>query len=373
MQRKLIACTGLLIFCSLLFTGCNTTTTAETPTGEATLSEETDIPNEETDIPDEETVTSEPAKSTETEDAEFIIGYEDADEVMTSNQKTDLEQACSELPITCVEDDFDSLIEQGVDAIISFSSRWHVLGSGPQIYNAVGNDIPVIVLDAESDAPGAYNLSNDSDSIQSSLEWMFTEMGGTGDFVYFVYGENAIHQSIIDEVLEEFPGISATSMPADYEDNQLAWEDIAELIAENPNLGAIWSDDNVSQLLIAADGVDEGQPPYIVCEVSEDWLETWKEATEQNPLFECYATVNPGGTAYEGVYVAYYLLSGYEINPDALGGSFGNTFLYDYPVITNDNLEEWLGKLDELRMDGYDGYELAPMTPDEILESWFIE
>ena len=118
----------------------------------------------------------------------FILGYEDADQVMTSNQKADLEQACSELPIVCVQDDFDALIEQEVDAIISFSSRWHVLGSAPQIYNAVDNEIPVIVLNAESDTLGTYNLSTDSEYIQSSLSWMFEEMGGTGEFVYFVFG-----------------------------------------------------------------------------------------------------------------------------------------------------------------------------------------
>ena len=162
-------------------------------------------------------------------------------------------------------------------------------------------------------------------------------------------------------------------MPADYEDNRITWEGIAELIAENPNLGAIWSDENVPELLIAANGILEGQPPYIVCEATEDRLVQWQETIEANPLFKCYSAIHPGGTAYEGVYVAYYLLLGYEINPDALGGPFGNTFLYDFPVITNENLDEWLGRLDEFRMSEWGTYELSPMTPDEILDNWFTE
>jgi ABC-type sugar transport system substrate-binding protein len=309
--------------------------------------------------------------STAPEDAEFIIGYEDADGVMTSNQKTDLVQACRELPIACVEDNFDALIEQNVDAIISFSNKWHVMGSSPQIYNATGNDIPVIVLNAESDASGSYNLSNGSAYIRSSLEWMFNEMDGTGDFVYFVSGQNAFHQSVVDEVLAEYPGISATGIQAEFGDDSVTSGNIAELIGENPGLGAIWSDENVQELLIAVKGVEEGQPPLIVCDPREDWLGMWQETTETNPLFQCYATINPGGTAYEGVYVAYYLLSGEEIKPDALGGLFGNTLLYDYPVITNDNLRDYLEKPDEFRTDDWGAYELPPMTPEQIKEAWF--
>lgn len=320
----------------------------------------------------ETSVDDNPQDEASLDDAEFIIGYEDADEVMTDQQRADLEQACSELPIVCIMDDFDALIEQDVDAIISFSSRWHVMGSFPQIFDAVGNEIPVIVLDAESDVEGAYNLSIDSDAIKSTLQWMFKNMDGTGEFIYFVFGQNAIHQSIVDEVLEEYPGITATSMPAEYDDDSFNWEYIKSLISDNPNLGAIWSDENTQELLIAGSGILEGQPPYMVCDPREDRLTMWKETTESNPLFQCYATVYPGGTAYEGVYFTYYLLSGYEIDPEALGGTFGNTLRYDFPVITNENLDEWLNEQDGIREGEWGTYLMAPMTPEQILEAWFI-
>ena len=318
-------------------------------------------------------VTQVSQSSTPLEDTEFVIGYEDADGVMTPNQKDDLDQACSELPIICVEDDFNSLIEQNVNAIISFSSKWHVMGSGPQINDAVSKEIPVIVLNAETDVLGAYNLSNDSAAITETLSWMFKEMGGTGEITYFVFGQNAIHQSIVEEVLNENPGITATQLPAEYNDDSVSWENIDALIKANPSLGAIWSDENVQQLLIAVRGIQSGQPPYITCELKEDFIELWQEAIETNPLFKCIATVNPGGTAYEGIYFAYYLLSGYEVNPEALTGPFGNTLYYDYPVVTNETLEAFLGSLGELRETGWGTYEMAPMTPEEILENWFIE
>jgi ABC-type sugar transport system substrate-binding protein len=270
-------------------------------------------------------------------------------------------------------DDFDSLIEQKVDAIISFSSKWHVMGSGPQIFTAVGNEIPVIVLNAETDALGAYNLSNDSAAITETLSWMFKEMGGTGEFTYFVFGQNAIHQSAVEQVLNENPGITATQLPAQYDDNSVSWENIDALIKANPGLDAIWSDENVPQLLIAARGIMEGQPPYINCEPRDDWLEMWQEAMVTNPLFKCIATVNPGGTAYEGVYFAYYLLSGYEVNPDALTGPFGNTLRYNFPVITNENLDSFVNSLGDFRTAEWGTYEMAPMTPEEIFQNWFIE
>ena len=316
---------------------------------------------------------NEPISTTAPEDAEFIIGYEDADGVMTANQKADLEQACSALPITCLMDNFDSLIEQKVDAIISFSSKWHVMGSGPQIFDAVGNEIPVIVLNAETDVFGAYNLSNDSEAIQETLSWMFKEMGGTGELTYFVFGQNAVHQSAVEAVLNENPGITATQLPAEYDDNSVSWENIDALIKANPGLDAIWSDENVPQLLIAVRGIQEGQPPYINCDIRNDWIPMWQEAMETNPLFKCIATVNPGGTAYEGIYFAYYLLSGYEVNPDALTGPFGNTLYYDFPVVTNETLEEFLGSLGELREAEWGTYEMAPMSPEEILQNWFIQ
>ena len=56
-------------------------------------------------------------------------------------------------------------------------------------------------------------------------------------------------------------------------------------------------------------------------------------------------------------------------NPAALGGEFGNTLLYEDTVITNDNLDEWLGKLGDLRTNDWGGLELPPMTPAEILKA----
>jgi hypothetical protein len=67
------------------------------------------------------------------------------------------------------------------------------------------------------------------------------------------------------------------------------------------------------------------------------------------------------------------LLSGEQIDPAALGGNAGNTFLYEFPEITNKNLGEWLGKVDSFRVGNWDFLELPPMTHEEIKEKWFID
>ena len=89
-----------------------------------------------------------------------------------------------------------------VDAIVYPSSKWDVSGSWPQINAVAQKGIPLIVLDAETGEPGVYNLSNESDSVRSGLEWMFKEMGGEGEFVYFNFGQNSVHQALIDQTVE---------------------------------------------------------------------------------------------------------------------------------------------------------------------------
>ncbi len=113
--------------------------------------------------------------------------------------------------------------------------------------------------------------------------------------------------------------------------------------------------------------------PAILCSARQDILQGWKNLVTEHPAFGCFTAIKPGGNAYEAGYVAYYRLTGLELDPAALGGDFGNTLVYDYPRITNENLDEWLGKIGELRTNGWGGLELPPMTPEEIKEKWFLE
>ena len=67
-------------------------------------------------------------------------------------------------------------------------------------------------------------------------------MGGEGEMVYYNFGNNGFHQELIDAELEKYPGIQATSLPADFGKENYTEESIAQMVRENPDLEAIWSD-----------------------------------------------------------------------------------------------------------------------------------
>ncbi len=310
----------------------------------------------------------------QTTDQGIVIGYEDSANSMTDQRKKDLQTACDELKIQCVKgESIAKLAEQNVSAILSFSNRWQVMGSYSEINEVVKKGIPLFILNAETGEPGAYNLSVESETVRASLNWMFKQMGEKGKFVYFNFGPSDFHEALINEVLGEYPGIQATAMPADYNGNSFTEESIAALVAENLDLGAIWTNEKENDVFWGLKDFQGKESPLIVCPSRIDILQSWKDRLDAGSKFKCISFIKPGGTAYEGVYAAYFILNGSQINPEALGGTSGNTFIYDFPEITNDNLAEWLMKVDSFRVSEGGGLELPPMSPEEIKAKWFIK
>jgi ABC-type sugar transport system substrate-binding protein len=319
----------------------------------------------------DETVTVEETEASSPD--ELIFGYLGIEGNVAPQREEELLKACNELQIQCVKgDSISALAEQNVNAIIDFSNRFSVNGDFSKIYDAVSKGILLIILNAETDVQGAYNLSALSDSTLSTLKWIFTEMGGAGDFAYYNFGPSDFIQSLIDQALKEYPGIKATSKPADFS-IPLTENDIAALVNSNPNLGGIWTDQFLNSVFWGLNQVEVEHLPAIPCDSRQDIFQSWSERKEADPSFKCFSTIKPGGVGYEGIYVAYYILTGEEIDPAALGGLQGNTFLYDYPKITNDNLDEYLAKIDSFRNVDGDTLEIPPMTPDEIKAKWFLE
>jgi len=294
----------------------------------------------------------------------------------TTEQKlADLKLACEELKIECVKaDSYPAAAELGVDAIISFANKWGILGDYPIYHEVADKGMPIYMLDAESGDQGIYNLSVETDALRASMEWMFEQMGGQSEMVYFNFNDNGFDGDLIRKELESNPGIQASAIPASYDDTSVAsQENIVALLAEKPNLGAIWTNEMFENIFWAVNGLQGEHYPAILCSARQEILQGWKNLVTEHPAFGCFTAIKPGGNAYEAVYVAYYRLTGLELDSAALGGDFGNTLIYDYPRITNENLDEWLGKIGELRTNGWGGLELPPMTPEEIKEKWFLE
>ena len=304
---------------------------------------------------------------------DMVIGY-----VIRGDNPRKEEQilkACGELQIMCVRgENVSQLIEQNVNAIVDVSNHWDALGSWPELHAASQKSIPLFIVDAEANVEGAYNLSIESDAMHISLEWMFQQMGGEGEMVYYNVGHNDFHQMLIDAELEKFPGIQATSVPADFGKETYTEDSIAQMVQENPNLGAIWTNGDMNSIFWGLNNISDAQQlPLIVSPEREDFLQAWKQRIEWDSAFSCISTIAPGGAAYEGIYVAYYVLNGAEIDPQMLIGAYGNTLRYDFPVITNENLEEWLGKLDTLQVGEWDFLKIPPMSPEEIRARWFVD
>jgi TolB protein len=304
---------------------------------------------------------------------DMVIGY-----VIRGDNPRKEEQilkACGELQIMCVRGkNVTQLTEQNVSAIVDVSNHWDVQGSFPELQAASEKSIPIFIVDAETHVGGAYNLSVESDALHISLEWIFTQMGGEGEMVYYNVGHNNFHQELIDAELEKFPGIQATSVPADFGKEPYTEESIAQMVQENPNLGAIWTNGDMGRIFWGLNSISDAQQlPLILSPEREDFLQAWKQRIEWDPAFSCISTIAPGGAAYEGIYVAYYILNGAAIDPQMLTGAYSNSLRYDFPVITNENLEEWLGKLDTLQVGEWDFLKIPPMSPEEIRERWFVD
>lgn len=303
---------------------------------------------------------------------DMVIGYTISND--NPRKEEQILKACGELQINCVRgENVTQLVDQKVSAIIYVTNRWDVSGSFPELWSAREVFMPLFIVDAETHIEGIYNLSIESDAVHQSLEWMFTQMGGEGEMIYYNVGQDRFHQELIDAELEKFPGIRATSMPADINTENYTEQSISQLVQENKNLEAIWSNWDINRIFwgIKDAGV-EHQLPFFLCPNREDFLKAWKEISDLDPRFRGISTIAPGGAAYESVYVAYYSLNGAEINPEMLTGVYGNTLKYDFPVITNENLADWLGKLDTLQLGEYEFLEMPAMTPEEIRARWFV-
>lgn len=316
---------------------------------------------------------TQPQAAQPADNGEMVIGY--AIRGDNPSREEQILKACEELQVTCVRgDSITQLMDQKVSAIVYVSNRWDVLGSGPELQAAAEKSIPLFVVDAETSVEGAFNLSVESDTVHIILEWMFKEMDGEGEMIYFNVGNNAFHQELIDAELEKYPGIMATSLPSDFNNPGYTEDSIAQMVMENPNLGAIWSNGDTGSIFWGLNTMEDGYSrPFFICPNRENFLQFWKEDLDQGAPISGISTIAPGGAAYEGVYVAYYVLNGAGINPEMLTGAFGNTLRYDFPVITNDNLAEWMEKLETMQVGQWDALEMPAMTPEQIRQTWFLD
>jgi len=296
----------------------------------------------------------------------MVIGLVD-NETTDQSRGNNFRQACDEQAIFCPSGNMTDLVEQGVDAIVLNSVNGTPLEDLATIQATVDAGIPVFLLDAEIDMQGLYSVTVDQAKwVETSLEWMFEKIGGDGQFVYFDLYPAFSHLDAINEILSRYPEISVVDHPDTVDDPLRSKPVTADLLKTNPEIKAIWTNGYYSPIIqgvVEESGLTPDQWPLMMCEPSSDGLYYWNEKLKQNSNFDCIIVGNPSGIAYDAFYAAYYLLSGKEIDPSVLGGKYGRSLLVDFPVVTSDNLQEYIETNSNLNQF---------MSPEEILEQWFI-
>ena len=302
----------------------------------------------------------------------IVIGYA-GDEQWQVDRKNDFQKACDELGIQCIYGEIPELIALGADAIVQNSNTIAANGLFPAISEAKEKGVPVFILDAETNIDGAYSVTIDHQLwAETSLVWMFEKMGGKGQFGYFDLDPFNRYSDTINKLLKRYPGISvADKRDGKYDRSKIKPEFTNDFINVYPELKAIWTSYDQTQAIwgMEESGIPYEKWPVIVCETTLDGLLNWQRIRSAYAGFDCIALANPSGIAYDAAYAAYYLVSGARIDEAALAGPYGKSLYVDIPVVTNDNLQEWLELMKKAELYNVNQF----MTSEEILAKWFVE
>ena len=302
---------------------------------------------------------------------ELVIGYA-GDNEWQRQRKDDFQIACDEIGVQCIYGDLPYLIEKGVSAVVQNSDPITVNGLHEDILKARDKGIPVFLLDAESGTHGAYSITIDHYKwAKTSLGWLLEMIGGKGEIAYFDLHPFYRYGDVIKDMLARYPGVKVVEFrDGKYESGKIKPES-GDFLRAHPELKGLWTSYNMSEAIrgLKESGFLYEDWPALVCDATQEGLDTWRVAKSEYPGFDCFAVVNPPGIAYDATYAAYYLATGAIIDESVLGGEFGQTLFVDFPEVTSVNMEEWL---DRARAEHWDMLDVL-MSPEEIRVKWFVE
>jgi ABC-type sugar transport system substrate-binding protein len=301
----------------------------------------------------------------------LVIGYA-GDNEWQRQRKEDFQKACDELGIECVYGELPELIERGVSVVVQNSDPISVNGLHEDILKARDKGIPVFLLDAESITDGAYSITIDHYKwAKTSLGWLLEKIGGQGEIAYFDLHPFHRYGELISSLLADYPGIKVVEFRDGKYDSGKIKPESSDFLRAHPELKGLWTSFNMSEAIrgLKENGFPYEEWPALVCDATQEGLDTWQVAKSEYPGFDCFAVVNPPGIAYDAAYAAYYLVNGAQIDESVLGGEFGHSLYVDFPEVTNTNMKEWLKRARAEHWDMLD--EL--MSPEEIKEKWFME
>lgn len=251
-----------------------------------------------------------------------------------------------------------SMIDADVDGIVVIAGSSTALDR--VIAQACEKGIAVVNVDSlvETDEITAKINTNSAMWGQLAAEWMVEQLGGEGQ-VIIMNGPAGVSVSEdrragATPVLEANPGIEVLTETNTPYNAAPAQEAMTSLLFQYPEIDGILSFGGAltAGAILAMDRQGRDVPPSSG-ENYRQFLEMWDEKG-----FPGWATMQPNWLGGLGVYAAVKALEGEDIAP------FVEVPL---PIITNENLGEYLARAEEFPADGYiySPYDLALF--DEIL------
>lgn len=262
------------------------------------------------------------------------------------------------------EQQIQNLINRGVDAIIVNPGDAEALRL--PLEDAVAAGIVVVSIDQEIDGEGIVNVVIDQTEWATiSMTWLAEMLGGEGDIVliegFVGHPANTARMNGVEAVLEANPGLNVVGRETGSWDQATGQQVMSDFLASLPEIDGVWTQDGMANgALTAIQTANPATWPLISGEARASYIQEWHAIREENPDFKTIGVINPPGVASDGLRVAVNLLLGREIDPEQLGGAYGNSLIVPIPYVVLD--QEWT-------YTNADGEEVVfPANFDEIYE-----
>lgn len=263
------------------------------------------------------------------------------------------------------EQQIQNLINRGVDAIIVNPGDAEALRL--PLEDAVAAGIVVVSIDQEIDGEGIVNVVIDQTEWATiSMTWLAEMLGGEGDIVliegFVGHPANTARMNGVEAVLEANPDINVVGRETGSWDQATGQQVMSDFLASLPEIDGVWTQDGMANgALTAIQTANPATWPLISGEARASYIQEWYAIREENPDFKTIGVINPPGVASDGLRVAVHLLLGREIDPEQLGGAYGNSLIVPIPYVVLD--QEWT-------YTNADGEEVVfPANFDEIYEA----
>lgn len=205
--------------------------------------------------------------------------------------------------------------------------------------------IVVVSIDQEIDGEGIVNVVIDqTEWARISARWLAETLGGQGDIVliegFVGHPANTARMNGVEEVLAEYPDINVVGRETGSWDQATGQQVMSDFLASLPNIDGVWTQDGMANgALTAIETADPETWPVLSGEARASYIQEWYNILQEDPDFKTIGVLNPPGVASDGLRVAVNLLLGREIDPEQLGGAYGNSLIVPIPYVVLD--QEW--------------------------------